>query len=430
MKALASLMIIAGISIACTSTGTERKGSVPVGVSDTIAAKAPADKGKQAPAASMTSDRRAKGGTLNLAFVGDIMPGTTFPDSRLPEKDGATLFKDVDSILTAADVAAGNMEGALADEGETTKKGGKFSYSFRVPTRYGKLIADAGFDFMSMANNHAFDFGLDGVKSTEATLHSNGIAYSGIGGRKESAIVERNGIRYGFCAFGHNSYTLKHADQENVKRIIGNLREKADIVIVSKCPAELKPMEFRVITKAMNLFPYQKLYFTTLKYGSLRPIYGGEDRKLDTLTGDTSILLLTGIASPQQMIVDLKPYTERITPLTFPDHHQYTDADIDRINAEFEAMKGNDKMIVTTEKDNARLCGMEGLSDEVKKNIYVLPVEVGFMLDQEEDFNENIIGYVRKNSRNSILAKAKDDNKSDNSDNSGNRTRTISFRNN
>lgn len=226
-------MIIAGISIACTSTGTERKGSVPVGVSDTIAAKAPADKGKQAPAASMTSDRRAKDGTLNLAFVGDIMPGTTFPDSRLPEKDGATLFKDVDSILTAADVAAGNMEGALADEGETTKKGGKFSYSFRVPTRYGKLIADAGFDFMSMANNHAFDFGLDGVKSTEATLHSNGIAYSGIGGRKESAIVERNGIRYGFCAFGHNSYTLKHADQENVKRIIGNLREKADIVIVS-----------------------------------------------------------------------------------------------------------------------------------------------------------------------------------------------------
>ena len=233
MKALASLMIIAGISIACTSTGTERKGSVPVGVSDTIVAKAPADKEKQAPASNLQSARKSKSGTLSLAFVGDIMPGTTFPDSRLPEKDGTTLFKDVDSILTAADVAAGNMEGALADEGETTKKGGKFSYSFRVPTRYGKLIADAGFDFMSMANNHAFDFGLDGVKSTEATLHSNGIAYSGIGGRKESAIVERNGVRYGFCAFGHNSYTLKHADLENVKRIIGNLREKADIVIVS-----------------------------------------------------------------------------------------------------------------------------------------------------------------------------------------------------
>ena len=233
MKALASLMIIAGISIACTSTGTERKGSVPVEVSDTIVAKAPSDEEKQVPAADLLSARKSKSGTLNLAFVGDIMPGTTFPENRLPEKGGTTLFKDVKSILTAADVAAGNMEGALADEGETTKKGGKFSYSFRVPTRYGKLIADAGFDFMSMANNHAFDFGLDGVKSTEATLHANGIAYSGIGGRTESAVVERNGIRYGFCAFGHNSYTLKHTDLENVKRIITDLKEKVDIVIVS-----------------------------------------------------------------------------------------------------------------------------------------------------------------------------------------------------
>lgn len=210
--------------------------SEPVDVTDTIAAKAPADTVNEAAASSLSdpqSDRKTKGGTLSLAFVGDIMPGTTFPESRLPERDGATLFIDVDSILTAADVAAGNMEGALADDGETTKKGGKYSYSFRVPTRYGKLIADAGFDFMSMANNHAFDFGLDGIKSTEATLQANGIAYSGIGGRTESAVVERNGVRYGFCAFGHNSYTLKHADLDNVKRIISDLREKADIVIVS-----------------------------------------------------------------------------------------------------------------------------------------------------------------------------------------------------
>ena len=231
MKALASLMIFAGISIACTSTGTERKGSVPVGVSDTIVAKAQPDESKQAPATS--GKESCHEGTLSLAFVGDIMPGTTFPDNRLPEDDGKTLFRDVADILTSADVAAGNMEGALADRGETTKKGGKFSYSFRIPTRYGKLLADAGLDFMSMANNHAFDFGLDGVKSTETTLHANGIAYAGISGRTESAVVERNGVRYGFCAFGHNSYTLKHADLDNVKRIIRDLKQKADIVIVS-----------------------------------------------------------------------------------------------------------------------------------------------------------------------------------------------------
>lgn len=215
----------------------------------------------------------------------------------------------------------------------------------------------------------------------------------------------------------------------------GRLREpqkgksRADIVIVTKCPADLKPMEFRVITKAMNLYPYQKLYFTTLKYGNLKPMYCGADRLLDTVNDKTSVLLLTGIASPRQMIVDLKPYTDNITPLTFADHHQFSSADIERVNEAYASMQGADKIIITTEKDQARLFGMPGLSDEVRRNIYVLPVEVGFMLDQEEEFNENIIGYVRKNSRNSILAKAKDDNKSDNGDNPRNGTRTISFRN-
>ena len=209
-----------------------------------------------------------------------------------------------------------------------------------------------------------------------------------------------------------------------------NGKSRADVVIVTKCPKDLKPMEFRVITKTMNLFPYQKLYFTTLKYDDLKPVYCGEDRKLASLTAMTQVLLLTGIASPRQMMVDLEPYTSDIIPLTFADHHQFTASDIERINTMFAGMEGEDKIIITTEKDNARLFGMEGLSDEVRRNLFVLPVAVEFMLEQEEEFKENIIGYVRKNSRNSILAKAKDDNKSDNSDNSGNRTRTISFRNN
>ena len=208
-----------------------------------------------------------------------------------------------------------------------------------------------------------------------------------------------------------------------------NGKSRADIVIVTKCPRNLKPMEFRVITKTMNLFPYQKLYFTTLKYDNLKPVYCGEDRSLDTITGNTNVLLLTGIASPRQMIVDLEPFTKNITPLTFADHHQFTSADIERINQTYAQMPGNDKIVITTEKDNARLFGMEGLDDDVRKHLFVLPVAVEFMLEQEEDFKENIISYVRKNSRNSILAKTKDDNKSDNSNNPGNRPRTISFRN-
>ena len=215
----------------------------------------------------------------------------------------------------------------------------------------------------------------------------------------------------------------------------GRLREpqsgkaRADIVIITKCPKDLKPMEYRVIIKAMDLFPYQKLFFTTLEYDCLTPVYGGKKRPLDSIGRNENILLLTGIASPKQMTYDLKEYTPNITPMAFTDHHQFTKKDIERINRTFEKMP-SPKMVITTEKDNARLSGMKGLSDNVRRNIYTLPVRVKFMLGQEEEFNNKIIGYVQKNSKNSILAKTKDDNKPKNGDNPRHRTGTISFRNN
>ena len=215
----------------------------------------------------------------------------------------------------------------------------------------------------------------------------------------------------------------------------GRLREpqsgkaRADIVIITKCPKDMKPMEYRVIIKAMNLYPYQQLFFTMLEYDNLRPMFCGEERPLKSIGKNENILLLTGIASPKQMIYDLKEYSGNITPLTFPDHHQFTSNDIERINEVFKAMP-SPKTIITTEKDNARLFGMDGLSDEVRHNMYMLPVRIKFMLEQEEEFNNKIIGYVQKNSKNSILVKTKDDNKPENGDNTRHRTGTISFRNN
>ena len=215
----------------------------------------------------------------------------------------------------------------------------------------------------------------------------------------------------------------------------GRLREplsgknRADIVIVTKCPHDLKPMEFRVITKAMNLYPFQRLFFTCLEYRNITPVFGSGEQSLDSIGKDCHILLLTGIASPQQMIEDLSPRCPHITPLTFGDHHTFTSSDVARINNEFAALP-HPKMIITTEKDATRLIAVEGLSEEVRGAMFALPVKIHFMLGQEESFNEKIIGYVRKNSRNSILAKAKDDNKSRNGNNLRDRSRTISFRNN
>ena len=75
-------------------------------------------------------------------------------------------------------------------------------------------------------------------------------------------------------------------------------KDRADIVIITKCPKDLKPMEFRVLTKALNLYPYQKLFFTTLEYCPLEPLFCGDDLQLEEIPKDTNVLLLTGIASP------------------------------------------------------------------------------------------------------------------------------------
>lgn len=171
--------------------------------------------------------------TLNIAMTGDIMMGTTYPSIMLPANDGRDLFRDAKEILAGADLTVGNLEGAICDGGRSTKGTGPNSYAFRTPTSYGYLLKEAGFDFLSMANNHANDFGLEGIESTESVLDAQGILYAGIAGRVESTIIERKGLTIGLCAFGHNSYTLKHTDLNTVGRIVDDLVSCCDLVIVS-----------------------------------------------------------------------------------------------------------------------------------------------------------------------------------------------------
>jgi len=193
----------------------------------------------------------------------------------------------------------------------------------------------------------------------------------------------------------------------------GRLREpkeakrRANIVIVTKCPHDIKPMGFRVIQKALTLLPYQQLFFSVLSYKRMYQLFGQEKATLSDIGPMESILLLTGIASPEQMHLDLSNHTSRITSLSFPDHHYFTAEDIQTINQQFTSLP-SPKRIITTEKDATRLIQVEGLSQEVKEAIYVLPIEVEIMKEESEKFNEKITGYVLKNSRNSILVKGQD----------------------
>ena len=214
----------------------------------------------------------------------------------------------------------------------------------------------------------------------------------------------------------------------------GRLREplsgknRADIVIITKCPKDLKPMEFRVLTKAMNLYPFQQLFFTCINYDDPRGIFCDKIMQKEELNRYHA-LLVTGIASPKQMEQDLRPLTKELSSLSYGDHHQFKPKDVERINKTFANMP-EPRIIITTDKDAVRLKETEGLSEDVRQHLYALPIKVSFMLEQEDIFNEKILSYVRKNSRNSILAKRKDDHKSEDCNHSGNRPRTISFRNN
>ena len=181
----------------------------------------------------MATSVAAQKDSLTISMVGDVMMGTTYPSIMLPANDGADLFRDAKKILQRTDLTVGNLEGTLCDGGQSTKGSGPNSYSFRTPTKYAPLLKEAGFDYMSMANNHAHDFGEEGFVSTERCLKEQGILFSGIAGRVESAVIERKGRRIGLCAFGHNSYTLKHTDLNTVGRIVDELVKTCDLVIVS-----------------------------------------------------------------------------------------------------------------------------------------------------------------------------------------------------
>ncbi len=176
---------------------------------------------------------------LTVAMTGDIMMGTLYPTTKLPVDDGRHLFDDAREVLTNANVAVGNLEGAIGDKGELNDlkrsrlaSGVKNIYAFRMPERYAPYLKAAGYDFVSMANNHSFDFGTGGQASTRRALDAAGVAYAGNPGY-EMAVREIDGVRYGFAAFGYNRQTVLMREEAAVRQIIASLRDSADVVIVS-----------------------------------------------------------------------------------------------------------------------------------------------------------------------------------------------------
>ena len=204
----------------------------------------------------------------------------------------------------------------------------------------------------------------------------------------------------------------------------GRLREpvsgknRAQIVIVTKCPQDIKPIDYNIITKRLNLYPYQQLFFSSFRYGNLQPVFPtmspdtnaistNHEVALSSLT-NTDILLMTGIASPAPILERLEGCTKQIDLLSFDDHHNFSHRDIQLIKERFHRLKGERRLIITTEKDATRLINHPALDKELKPFIYTLPIEIEILQNQQDKFNQHIIDYVRENTRNRSLPERKD----------------------
>lgn len=186
---------------------------------------------------------------------------------------------------------------------------------------------------------------------------------------------------------------------------VGRLREpasgkkRADIIIVTKCPENLSADEAARIRKEMALQAGQKIFFTTFGYGEAYPLFPQSASVAEQCVSGKSVLLVTGIAKPAPLRRYLEQTAASVTELAFPDHHNFTTIDLRRMSDALASLP-QDAVVVTTEKDSERLVEMSGLDNRLRRCLLVQPITVRFLFGQQEEFNQNILDYVAKDTRN------------------------------
>lgn len=186
---------------------------------------------------------------------------------------------------------------------------------------------------------------------------------------------------------------------------LGTLREgrdaykRADIIIISKCPPDMSKAEADAIQSKIQPLASQHVYFTTLKYREPYDLFTHE--KLEVK--NKNIIMVAGIAKPQPMLDYLKKQTDDVHVLSYSDHHYYLSKDLEEIKETYENWQVKDKVIITTEKDAARLHLHTDKLHEWKLPIYVLPIEVDFLFEGNKDFDSLVNKYVEDTNRENNL---------------------------
>ena len=188
-------------------------------------------------------------------------------------------------------------------------------------------------------------------------------------------------------------------------------RDRANIILVTRSPERLKPIEMREYVNRLGLSIGQHLFFTTIRYGTLVPVFK------DTPSRDSDwfkervggVLIVTGISNPRPIRQFARSISTNISEITFPDHHHYTGKDIVKITGKYNELKSrwNEILVLTTEKDAMRLREHTPGKD-LRDVFHAVRIHVHFLNDDKENFDHQIRSYVNSNKRSSILHQGED----------------------
>jgi tetraacyldisaccharide 4'-kinase len=186
---------------------------------------------------------------------------------------------------------------------------------------------------------------------------------------------------------------------------------RADIILITKSPENISPIQRRIIVKEINKAPYQNLYFTSICYLAPQPLFSAasfiENIFFRQGKEKQGIVLVTGIANPLPLKEYLGNFFSEIIHLCFSDHHKFNEKDIQKISDAFETLGSVEKWIITTEKDAVRLREFSNIAVPVREAFFYVPVGVHFLNNNKDEFDNLILEYVRKNKRNNRISESK-----------------------
>ncbi|MCX7954902.1 MAG: tetraacyldisaccharide 4'-kinase [Bacteroidales bacterium] len=223
-----------------------------------------------------------------------------------------------------------------------------------------------------------------------------------------NVIVMDDGFQHLSVQAGINILLIDYNNPINKDKLLpyGNLREriayikKANIVIITNTPENIKPIERRILLKNLNLYSFQKVFFSKVKYK--KPVVLFEDHtnilKYNFTKNKYYVIILTAIANPEPFVEYVKTsFAENYILLKYPDHYYFKQKDLEFLLKKFNSIPEKNKIIVTTEKDGIRLKESSSAHLIIDLPVFYIPIEIEILFNQEEEFNKQLINYVRKN---------------------------------